>query len=335
MATGVDSGETVEAEREKVVRLFKFLAELAQLGLTPVNTIDQYNQALPVNEVVPDIEKIGTPQDADWFTVQRVRLPPRPDVPEILERWLLDVELDDWQELPRPLNEIAELVNDVDDDGSRVSFISTLQFLDFPEPMAAWTEFEKDWKTWAERRQALDPKWQAYEKLFSMHGRALELGEQFEVFLGVGLLSWRTEKKIIQRHLVTAAVELDLDDKTGAISVRPDQISGRGTCLEQDMVPAQLRPPPERVESIEQAIAEADGPFDVEPISDALRSWVLTASADGQYDSTWEKPQPTHAPLVTQTPMLCLRKRTFRDLEATYANIIEQLEGSVEIRGLC
>ncbi len=328
-----DEAEEIEpgSERDKAIRLFKYLQELARLRSRAVLSVDQYDQTLWLKDLAPDVDEVGGPDTEGWLTVPRVALPTRPETPMLLGSWVDEWDLDNWQSEPA-LHDEATFSNEIiDANGERRVEDETHLRADHPEVDDAWGDYYSDWYGWARQREQLDPAYRAYQRLFTVHQRAQQLGEQYEVFVGVGLLAWGLPKPI-RRHLIAAGAELDLDTITGSITIRPTELTGDGLRFETEMVPAELRPTTEDVGNVAETVASIGDPFEREAVADVLRAWVLAADPDGKFQMDWDPPGSSAAtPTVSFSPALCLRKRSHRSLEATYEDILGQLQTDAEI----
>ena len=198
--------------------------------------------------------------------------------------------------------------------------------IDHFELRAIWEEYLEDWERWADEEQDLDGGRSIYQRLFRMRNRAAQLGEQYELVIGVGLLGWRLGDLTIRRHLVTVPASFDFDADTGHIMVVPLEFGSAGPRLEDEMVPGANRPTGEDIEFVRRTLAEADDPFEND-VSAALRAWVIAADSSGSYSNHRRRTEAAaDSPMVDLAPALILRRRQERSLQKTYDDIIEMLE---------
>ena len=113
-----------------------------------------------------------------------------------------------------------------------------LYLKNFPEVITAWENYLTSfWIPWSIERARWDRVHRPYAKLFDMYSYMQTRGEQVELLLGVGLLSWRVDGISIRRPVITARVELGFDEKMGHFTVRPLS-SGSELSHELDIIPS-------------------------------------------------------------------------------------------------
>ena len=313
----------VDDTRDKAIRLFQYLKEVAALQTTPILHFRQYETCIWLSEFIADSESLLSDESQGWFSVPRVQLPERPESPLILNGWIDDHQLDNWRATPVLRQSIA-VEKEIDDTtGGRYLTTVDQPLSESPDVNEAWISYSASWYRWQAECERLGPAYTAYQRLFAAHLSAEQLGEQYELVLGIGLLAWATSSGQIHRHLVTAPAEIELDTVTGDLLVAPAQDGG--IRFEQEMVPANMRPQTSDVGVLQTQVEEIGDVLAHDAISDLLRSWVVTADADGEFEPTWDRPSPRSHPVVSLAPALCLRRRSFRSLTATYESILEQL----------
>src|SRR5207249_9713007 len=101
------------------------------------------------------------------------------------------------------------------------------------------------------------------------------LGEEFELVLGVGCLSWQTPSgHLVRRHLVVAQVTLEFDPAGGIFTLRPGA-DGAKLTLEADMLGPSEQPTVAQMEVVASDLSKADDdPWDFGAIDRALRGFA-------------------------------------------------------------
>ncbi|MGQ4415790.1 AAA domain-containing protein [Streptomyces sp. SAS_269] len=337
-----------ELDATRVRQIFRFLAEAEESKTRPVRTLDGAAGTVWFDEL-PDDEGVEVMTDgvldADepaWLTVTR---PDREDAPHLKPllapwvdetrirdfaqtraphlRWRIEPEFPDWtQGIP-----LDKTYDELDEHPQREKI---------EKLYAAW---EQDWLAWAERRRAIDPVVRLYDRLHKMHEDAANLGEAYELVLGLGRLTWQTSSgQRVERHLVTHRAILRLDPSTGTLTAAPDP-TGAGLELEEGMLEgAQHVPGPVRegiVEVLEGA-SDVTDPEHLDAVHTALRSWVNAAHSAGSYAPTVEraKPRSLDVPQVGLTPALVLRERSRRSTIDALKAIARQVDAGVPPTGL-
>ena len=322
-------------ERERAVALYTFLKGFVQLRTKTVRDISRYEQDgqviwaanIPREKGCHCIAWHRGASDAGddapdevWIQIRRPRLAPPPEPPESVRAWMRREQLADSScELPELLRALPV---ESDEDPA-------IKLDDHPEVQEAWDAYLEDrWRPWAEQDRREHAVQRVYTDLFSMFQRQQRLGESFEIVFGLGFLSWNTpDGYTVQRHLVAAQVSVSFDTERGTLTVTP---AGQGArpSLEQDMLDLQHLPDPRELRSIEETLGEiAEELWTAGPLDGLLKSWVHSASADGEYNDVLERPgRRGSTPVVHLAPALVLRRRTERSFIRAFQEIIEQLE---------
>ena len=61
-----------------------------------------------------------------------------------------------------------------------------------------------------------------YAKLFAIHQEQLRLGEEYELVLALGLLTWQTHRgQRVRRHIIVANATLEFELQLAKFTVRP------------------------------------------------------------------------------------------------------------------
>ena len=323
----------IDKNRDQATRLYKFLREFTQLRTKTTRSVDQYDQVLWLTDVPHEPEcdcaawHRGREEETseNWLRIEKPKLRNAPPPSEDLKRWLMPAEVNDSaNEMPALRAEInVETVVDGENQ------FENLRLEAHPEIRAAWEQYVEDrWWPWAEEDRRLQKVQRVYTELFSIHQKQQRLGEQYEVVLGIGALSWKLPDGYeVFRHLIAAHSSVTFDSTRGVISVGP---AGEGAkpSFEQDMLEPKDRPDPEELRAFEaQLDATGDRLWDPAAIDSILTGWVHAASPKGIYrDSNVTAGQAGDDPIVDLAPALILRKRTERSFVEAFNEIINQLE---------
>ncbi|MCC5582667.1 hypothetical protein IMZ11_44495, partial [Microtetraspora sp. AC03309] len=116
-----------------------------------------------------------------------------------------------------------------------------------------------DWRLWAEKERRDAVVRDIYKDLFTVHLKATDHSEEFELVLGVGCLTWRPDShEQVQRHVATAPIAIGFDENSGRLTVTqvsaPDAVS-----IELDMLDPALISTPAKIDEIRAMAAEYDG----------------------------------------------------------------------------
>ncbi|MFD6415288.1 AAA domain-containing protein [Streptomyces sp. NPDC060194] len=320
--------EYAALDARRVQQIFRFLAEAEETRARPVRTLDSAAGAVWFDELPADggvsvmtegevTDELGA---SAWLRVHR---PEREDAPQPhpeLLPWIDESRVLDFDQ-PRPPHLRRRIDPALPDHARGIPLDKAYPVLAvhprrerIERRYAAW---EAEWSAWAARRRAADPLVRLYDRLHKMHEDAVDLGETYELVLGIGRLTWRSpDGQRVERHLVTHRATLHLDPASGTLTAAPDP-GAAGLLLEEGMLDGEQRVHGEVREEMNRALegaADATLPAHLDAVHAALRSWSNAAHAAGSY-----RPGPERAatrapdvPLVCFAPALLLRERNRR-----------------------
>jgi hypothetical protein len=343
-----ETSESVSADqlKDRAVRLFTFLREVVALRTKITRTLDTYEKIIWLAGIPHEPEcyfAAWTPladEDSDrtWIEVKKPRLSPPPAIPEELEPWVNGHQLKDSSKEPEIYERIATDADDEefqdeelqihDAEGSTESRF--VELADHPDVSASWNNYiANKWRPWAEIDRRKQEVQRLYTDLFTLYQQQKELGESYEVVLGLGQLCWRVPSgQEVNRHLVVAQTALEFDHRRGVITVGPS-MEGAKLSLEQDMLEPGERPPADIQGKIESCLAlTQDDVWHSENVPDALRSWANSA-ADGRGEFKEDLHPPdsvSDLPKIALAPALILRRRTDRGFLQLYNKILDDLK---------
>ncbi|MFD5374819.1 AAA domain-containing protein [Streptomyces griseoincarnatus] len=324
----------------RVRQIFRFLAEAEESKTRPVRTLDGAAGTVWFEEL-PDAPEVAVMLDGAldteepaWLTLAR---PEREDAPHpdpLLAPWIDQTRIRDFKQTRAP--HLRRRIEPEFPDWSRgIPLDKTYHELDdhpqrekIEKRYAAW---EQEWLAWAERRRAVDPVVRLYDRLHKMHEDAANLGEAYELVLGLGRLTWQTTTgQRVERHLVTHRATLHLDPATGTLTAAPDP-TGTGLELEEGMlegaqhVPGAVR---EQIVDTLEGASDVTDPAHLDAVHTALRSWTNAAHSAGAYTPTVERARPRtlDVPQVGLTPALVLRERNRRSTMDALKAITRQID---------
>ncbi len=342
------SNETsrISPDRDKAIRLFTYLKELCALRTSQVRNVSSYDQVFWLNDLprhklcrstlwrLLDPASTSTEHQLEpWVEIRKPSLKSPPELPDDVEPWIKEQELNDsslsepgfYEQIPR-----VALQGDVDG-GDPNALVSISEY---PQVFDKWVDYvEARWKPWAEEDRELQKVQRAYNQLFNIYQRQEKLGEQYEVIVGAGLLAWRSPNSgEIKRHILAIQARIEFDRIRGIMSVGP-ALDGPQPALECGMLETADRPNPTDLTEIEDDALALDGdPWESVGLESVLRGFANSLPNAGDYASTFDHSGSlTDKPVVRLAPALILRKRTRRTFEDFYRQIIEQVEEGEDI----
>ncbi len=322
--------------RDRAVRLFKFLRELALLKSKIVRDLSEYEKVVWFDDVPeykgcfsvlsPESDKL---QDSTWLEIRQSPEPRRPAIPPSCGRWLEEETIEDepYAE-PRLRDEIVIGNFRLNNNPTSNTQEQTELLSDHPEILQEWERWKQDnWRPWVETHinwKAVD---EVYFQLFSIHQQLKKLGERYELLLGLGLLTWETpNNQIIRRHIIVGDAHLSFDAYRAKFELQAAP-EGVKLHLETDMIEQSYLPSLEQLKELESWLSlTQESPWNKEEVDKILKSFINSVSPHGIYsDSLCPPDKPTKEPTVTLAPAIILRTRTQRSQIQCLNKIIEKI----------
>lgn len=335
---------TDHKQNEKAVRLVEYLLRLASLRSKLVRDIGDYEKVLWVNDIPRQkgcfTQAWGRDEDYDsdiWAEVQNRREPELPSVPDQCKDWIDEGALRNKTDLPALLPEISRQVkNPAWREGSdQPELISCTERLeDHQEVQPTWDRYvEERWLPWTEEHNVWENIHKVYGALFAIRQEQLRLGEEYELVLGLGLLTWQTPTgQRVRRHLIVATALLEFEARLGKFTVRP-MPDGPNVRAELDMLAIEEQPAHAEERAKFSLASASDDPWEKECIEGVLQALVHSIDSQGEYENTIEAKsiRSSTKPVVEFAPALILRKRSARGLAETLKRIKERIETGEDI----
>jgi hypothetical protein len=339
-----ESWDEVRMCREKAVRLFTYLKELALLRTRLVRELPDQDSVMwfcgiPHEHGCYCITQ-GTERETvedTWVEIARRKEPPCPRLPTICDDWVDRASLNDSAREPTLRSRVP--IQNSTGEGEPPVF---LELDGAPAVQEEWLGYLIDkWQPWAEEHRRWKAVHDLYGKLFSMYQQLRKLGESYELVIGVGLLTWVSPTgQNVRRHILAGQATISFDENRGTLAVTGGA-DGVKLCLEEDMLEPAERPVLGAEAALEDRIrAVSETPWDKSQIEPILRAWIHCLNAEAQYDDGLGPPAVSRpVPQLTYAPALVLRKRTARSLVRSLASIERQIREGGEIpfgiRRLC
>jgi len=329
-----------DKSRDRAIRLIDYLAALARINSKIIRSIEEYKSVLWVHQIPHEPkhcfcrawgEEDEYGEDV-WIEIKKMKEPKIPSVPEVCRDWV------DFQTL-RNTNEIPELRQTIQvenekldtDTGEKISISETVSLSSFPEVKKTWEEYlENRWLPWTEIYNRYEKVQKVYADLFHIYQEQQKLGEQYELVLCLGFISWRSRSgHNVKRHLITARASLEFEPHFGKFTVKPPSDDGQVN-IEFDMLDLEEHPQNAR-QLVEDGHRSIGSIWDKAAV-DALLSSIansLSDSGQGEYEADHLEPQDGSTPdkpIIEYAPALVLRSRSMRNLEDLLGQIKKQIE---------
>lgn len=324
---------------DKAIRLIEYLTRLASLRTKIIRDVSHYSQTLWLHEIPKEkgcfTQAWGPDEEYDqdiWIEIQTSHEPELPTIPEVCLDWVNRDTLRKTNDFPELLNEITRQIENPEwekraDQPQFISQTFTLQA--HPEVQEAWDRFvEQKWMPWAEEHQKWESVHKVYSALFAIYQEQLRLGEEYELVLGLGLLTWKTPtNQRVRRHLVVGNALLEFEARLGKFTVRPNP-DGANLRPELDMLDIEEQPARAEEEAKNGLNKASDNPWDKSCIEGVLSALVHSINPHGEYYDRLEakKPEYSAKPSVEYSPALILRKRSTKGLMEILKGMKKRIE---------
>jgi hypothetical protein len=209
-------------KKEKYLQFFNYLLEFSKLRSNPVRDIDnsesQYPDKIwffdiPEYEIFENVTFPNFNQDAEyWLKISKPKREPDPPVfsklDEPLNNWVIKESLTEESETPKLKESVVK-------DGNTVLLNEQpeieIKFQDYLNNK--WLDdlalYQSEFEIYETKRKDYELQSNLYKHLFSIYNKAQQLGEEFELVVGVGLLCLHENDFTprICRHLFTGLNE--------------------------------------------------------------------------------------------------------------------------------
>lgn len=290
---------TNEKRSEKLSRLIKYLQRLATLKTKIIRNVEEYPYIIWLYEI-DEIKhkkccssKFLNNEDPESDVLLEVGYVKKPPIPEQLKSFInynLEGEIIKVEDIP------IELTN-------------------------LFKDFEKEWQTW-------NKVYRIYSDLYSIYQEELKSGEEYELLMSFGLLSWQTPKANVQlkRHIISLRATLEFDAKGQKFIIHEDP-QGR-IKIETEFIPTEDIP--QKIEKLKEklhSVIENQG-FLSKEFKDELEKFAHFLNTEGQFKNIFEpnlKDYP-NSPIIEFAPALIYRKRSVGPFYDFLSNLLEKAD---------
>jgi len=338
------TSEYVSRNETRAIRLVEYLTRLASLRTKIVRELTEDSQVLWIHKIPREkgcfTQAWGTNEEYDkdiWVEVQTFHEPELPRPPEICRDWLDNNTIQDTRELPTLLKTITKQVRNPgwEEGPDQAQYINqTLYLENCHRVREEWNKYiEQKWFSWAEQHKKWEEVHEVYSTLFSIRQEQLRLGEEYELVLGLGLLTWQTpSNQRVRRHLVVANAILEFEARLGKFTVRPN-LDGANLRPELDMLDVEEQPVRAEDSAKNGLMKSEDDPWNKDCVEGVLKALVHSINTLGEYHNRLEPKtlEYSEKPVVEYAPALILRKRSIKGLTEVLKRIKERIEDGESI----
>ena len=237
----MEVGFFMSSTKQRLNDLLKYVHRLGQINQEPVFKVSEYQQfTIEEHELG---ERIGIHRnivDEDgssvWLRIERLKRTPAPQVPVEIAEWVSvsnnpeqPVIVNDKIKKTLPEHEAAQMVEagriataDINDSAQGHKNV-TFRLENSPETKSLVESYISDeWYGWAKQEKEKRETIKLYDAFFSLQQSMESQGDEqpLELVWGLGVTRWGLKENGIDFPLLEKLVEIEIDDKNGAISIR-------------------------------------------------------------------------------------------------------------------
>lgn len=336
-------------KKVKYLQIFNYLREFSKLRSNPVRDIElqesQYPEKLWFSDVPQDdhFENVIMPdfnnENDYWLNIKKPKEVIKPTfakLPIDLEAWIVPESLLDENVDPR-LNQTIEI------DGKRLSIDDFPRIYELLENYknGRWIddliEYNSKLVIYNIAFEEYNRLNNVYKQLFKIFNKTEQLGEEYELVVGVGLLNFHegNEHPSIFRHIFTQRVDIQFfaDQRESRITLLPNLESSIQVETDSILDLVEQFDPSNIIEAEKCAqkiieVKEISSLFDKE-LHEAIGSFSqrFCPEKDGDYIEFSQKPSHRDVqPKIYFSPAILLRKRNTRSLTALYEKILKNID---------
>lgn len=306
--------------------VFDFLEKFNEIRNPTILRVDQHEEHWWWSEIpnshyvavadfsdVAEDDRGSEDEDDAILTVRRPDLEEPPPPPGDLERWVV---APDWK-IPTREASWVNTLEDPDDGLVRLS----------PEDESRLQQWKLARDEWADRVRKDFLAGRLFDWLWGVHATLDREGEQYELVLGDGILSWSSDGKTAQHPLLIQRLQIEFDSSLPAFVVReadrpPELYTALLSALSVDA---------NAVRAVREDLAESRAhPLGSENTDSFLQRTAGRIHSDGRFLGFREPPTPVDYPQISRGPVLFLRARTL-GFQTVIEAILEDLKNGGEI----
>ena len=336
--------------KQSTENLFRFLKEFNKLKIKPRLDISSFEKVLWFYEIPKekecrsiihkmDSEKFNKDSENfdKWIEIKKPKRKSCPIPPEEIKPWLKDDTLSGYTKQPQLFNyiianrskEINETINEEEKGTDKIWLEDHSEIKQIFE-----NYLNQKWIPWSQEEKRLEIISRIYNNLYEIYKKNKDLGETYQIELGLGFLSSKNEKGYdIKRHIVTTPVSIDFHSITGTMTVGPCE-QGAELSLEMDMLGESEKP--RNCDEINSRLSDLSNDFWVEEnFYDNLKSWLNSYDSNGQFIKNFEKPEDGPFKTLNISPAIILRKRNERVFLKFYDSVVEDIKEQGKVNRPC
>ncbi len=306
-----------------------------------------------------DKEALDSEQPNVWLRVQKKNIEQAPLLPERLVEWVTEItplnkpialekidrkisfeadkervtefkqfrkEFEQGDDVPDTLTDWVVLAPDKLPEIIEFKYVSD-NWVDHPELEKLLDGYiNNEWKGWADKVQKIYKANLLYDQLYALRLLLKNEGDNYELLLGHGLLSWKNSSVgSIYAPIFLTPLTLDFDASKRTIEISPDPIFRSFV----EITPVSEMDNPAEVDLDKWMSAVNSNPFDfwhLETLKSQASTFLNYMSPDGEdhfSDEITTAPVVTDKPSIWNAPLIFVRKRT-NSLWSKYAETIRR-----------
>ena len=328
--------------KSTAIGLLKFLKEFSKLRSKKILTVDQFESVIYFSDIPQEKEcnVITRHLDQDqqnqkninydkWIEVKKPKNVEHPHPPDTINDWIKHQDLSSYYQdlklFPYIIQESLGVNAEV--------FTQKVLIEDHPKVQQAFdTYYQQQWLPWAKEKKRIEPVQKLYNQLYNIYNKYKNLSENYQIVLGLGLLSTsssnsKNQSKYIKRHIVTTPALVEFHIETGTITIKPKE--DMELSLEQEML--DLKEIPDVSDKIDKQLGEMDNSFwSNDAFYNCLKSWIHSYDSEAQFCQNIKQLNMKRKQLFLE-PAIIFRKRGMRSFAQFCKETIKHLESETSI----
>ena len=285
----------MDLNKNTAIGLLKFLKEFSELRSKKILTVDQFESVIYFSDIPQEKEcnMITRHIDQDqqnqkninydkWIEVKKPKNIEPPHPPSTITDWIKHQDLNSYHQdlklFPYIIQESLGVNAEV--------FTEKVFIEDNPKVQQAFDMYyQQKWLPWAEEKRRIEPVQKLYNQLYNIYNKYKNLSENYQIVLGLGLLSTsssnsKNQFQYIKRHIVTTPALVEFHIQTGTITIKPKE--DMELSLEQEML--DLKEIPDVSDKIDKQLSEIGNNFwSNDAFYNCLKSWIHSYDSEAQF----------------------------------------------------
>jgi very-short-patch-repair endonuclease len=309
--------------------LVEFLRDVAMARQKRVVDVSSYKLVQWLDDLPSEVRvELEAGPGEVLLSVPRRRPEAPPTPPAQLTGWIDPEELHNSDLKAPTLKEQGSGWVELRQDGTKGVRSGVVTRAQAPGIVDTFYTYLESWKVWAARDRKQKPFRTWYNALAEAARLVREQEDQYELVLGLGLLTWRTPGgTVVRNHLLTTRLIAVIDTAKDEVQVMVDPDAAT-RAQDREVLDGETGYDPIRVEQVHDQIRDESVVMPMIDSEALLKIWAERAlDAETTYVSEWKPQELDVNPVVRLAPAVVLRRRERASLIGYYDTMLRALRG--------